>query len=117
MSYVVTIGVAVKSKVEDCVFWLMSHYLDEYGSEYAEKMIGQIQQEIEELMGRLSKMPRIYESVIDSNPIQARGHTVHDGRYLIVWEIHEASKTIVITDFRDLKYPEKYQFTEVVLDD
>lgn len=117
MSYVVTSSATFNSKLEDCALWLTRHYRDDYGDDYADKKINQLQLEIKELIGRISKMPRIYESVKNSSPDETRAHSVHDGRYLIVWEIHEASRTVVLTDFGDLKYPADHQFIEVEFDD
>jgi hypothetical protein len=114
---VVTSSTTFNCKLEECGVWLTSHYRDDYGEEYSDKKINQLYEEIRALISRLSKMPRIYESVKNSNPDETRAHSVHDGRYLIVWEIHEKSKTVILTDFRDLKYPTDSQFAEVEFDD
>ena len=117
MSYVVSIGATFQTKLEECATWLTTHYKEDYGDEYADKKINQLRLEIEELVGRISKMPRAYETVKHSSPDETRAHSVHDGRYLIVWEIHETSRTVILTDFRDLKYPADHQFVEVEFDD
>ena len=117
MNYVVTSGLTFNSKLEECAIWLTGYYRADYDDEYAERKINQLQQEIKDLVSRISKMPRIYETVKNSNSEETRAHSVHDGRYLIVWEIHETSRTVTLTDFRDLKYPACQQFAEVEFED
>mgnify|MGYP001263128651 CR=1 FL=1 len=117
MSYVVTSGATFNSKLKECAVWLMEHYDSDYGEEYAEIKIKELHNEISELVSRIKKMPRIYEAVKNSKPEETRAHSVHNGRYLVVWEIHETSKTVILTNFMDLKYPIDPRFSEFEFDE
>lgn len=92
-----------KQDLEEAVFWLYSHNLEQ-SQEFADRKFLELEQEINSLKAHLKKNPRMGQADEIS---EIRRFPVYGGRYLVTWIINENAKTLTLLEFIDSKYPKE----------
>ena len=90
-----------KIEMEDAIFWLYSHNLEQ-SLDFADKKSNELQQEVNGLKVHLQKTPHIGQADEISG---VRRFPLYDGRYLATWTTDEEKKIVTLLEFIDSKYP------------
>lgn len=90
-----------KVEMEEAVFWLYSHNLEQ-SHDFADKKLNELQQEVNGLKDHLKKTPHIGQADEISG---VRRFPLYSGRYLVTWTTDEVKKIITLLEFIDSKYP------------
>ncbi len=90
-----------KVEMEEAVFWLYSHNLEQ-SQEFADQKYLELQQEVNGIKAHLTKTPRIGQA---DEILGARRFPLYDGRYMVTWTTDEKKKIVTLLEFIDSKYP------------
>lgn len=90
-----------KVEMEEAVFWLYSHNLEQ-SQEFADKKSLELQQEVDGIKVHLKKTPSIGQAEDVSG---VRRFPLYSGRYLVTWTTDELKKLVTLLEFIDSKYP------------
>ena len=92
-----------KLNLEDAAFWLYLHHVEQ-SQDFADKKFLDLEQEINSLKNNLRKNPFMGQMDVITG---IRRFPVYNGRYQLTWVVNEHSKSIILLEFLDSKYPEK----------
>jgi hypothetical protein len=92
-----------KVELEEAVFWLYSHNLEQ-SQEFADQKLIELQQEVNGVKVHLKKTPRIGQADEISG---IRRFPLYSGRYLLTWTTDETKRLVTLLEFIDSKYPKE----------
>lgn len=92
-----------KTEMEEAVLWLYSHNLEQ-SEEFADQKYFELQQEVNTLKNHLKRNPRMGQA---DEVTGIRRFPLHNGRFVATWLVIEASKTAILLEFIDSKYPKE----------
>ena len=98
-------------EMEEAVFWLYSHNLEQ-SEEFADRKHFELLREVTALKSHLKRNPRMGQA---DDVSEIRRFPLYSGRYWATWILIEARKTAILLEFIDSKYPKELR--QVDLDD
>lgn len=99
-------------EMEEAVFWLYSHNLEQ-SQDFADQKALELQQEVNGLKNHLKKTPRIGQADEISG---IRRFPLYDGRFLATWTIDQVKKLVTLLEFIDSKYPKQLRQFQMTID-
>ncbi len=100
-----------QADLEDALFWLYSHNLEQ-SEDFADRKFLELELEINHLKIHLSETPRMGQA---DEVLGLRRFPVYGGRYLVTWIIDDVASTVTLVEFIDSKYPKtlrEFKFDE-----
>lgn len=101
-----------KAEMEEAVFWLYSHNLEQ-SQDFADKKALELQQEVNVLKNHLKKTPRIGQADEISG---IRRFPMYEGRFLITWTTNQEKNLVTLLEFLDSKYPKQLRQFHMSID-
>lgn len=101
-----------KAEMEEAVFWLYSHNLEQ-SQNFADKKALELEQEVNTLKNHLKKTPRIGQADEISG---IRRFPLYDGRFLATWTTNQDKKLVLLLEFIDSKYPKQLRQFYMTID-
>lgn len=100
------------AEMEEAVFWLYSHNLEQ-SQDFADKKALELQQEVNGLKNHLKKTPRIGQADKISG---IRRFPLYDGRFLATWTTDIVNHLVNLLEFIDSKYPKQLRQFQMTID-
>lgn len=101
-----------RAEMEEAVFWLYSHNLEQ-SQNFADKKTLELQQEVNGLKNHLKKTPHIGQADEVSG---IRRFPLYDGRYLATWTTDQVKQLVTLLEFIDSKYPKQLRQFHMTID-